>query len=208
MFNIQKIKDNISSMGIKVYLKNFVSSTNDFVKYKYIRDQAPIVVLTNNQRRPRGRRGALWVNYNLHSFSFTFCVKLNQKVINNQYMSQIVGISVIEACEKYNIEDLSLKHPNDILKNKNKVGGILIENIIFNPDEIYSAIGIGLNITLPEKLLLSIEGKPGNLDIDREQVNDLVPEILKRIIKNLNSLGADERRSIDKINQFISSSNV
>ena len=123
-------------------------------------------------------------------------------------MSQIVGISVIEACKKYNIEDLSLKHPNDILKNKKKVGGILIENIIFNPDEIYSAIGIGLNITLPEKLLLSIEGNPGNLDIDREQVNDLVPEILESIIKNLNSLGADERRSIDKINSFISSSNV
>ena len=67
MFNIQKIKDNISSMG--TVFKEFVSSTNDFLKYKYIRDQAPIVVLTNNQRRPRGRRGALWVNYNLHSFS-------------------------------------------------------------------------------------------------------------------------------------------
>ena len=208
MFNIQKIKDNISSMGINVYLKNFVSSTNDFLKYKYIRDQAPIVVLTNNQRRPRGRRGALWVNYNLHSFSFTFCVRLNVEIINNKYLSQIVGVSVIEACKKYSIENLSLKHPNDILKDKKKVGGILIENIIFNPDEIYSAIGIGLNITLPEKLLESIDGNPGNLEIEREQINDLVPEILDSVIKNLDSLGADERDSIDKINQFTSNSNV
>jgi len=208
MFNIQKIKDNISSMGINVYLKNFVSSTNDFLKYKYIRDQAPIVVLTNNQRRPRGRRGALWVNYNLHSFSFTFCVRLNMEIINNKYLSQIVGVSVIEACKKYSIENLSLKHPNDILKDKKKVGGILIENIIFNPDEIYSAIGIGLNITLPEKLLESIDGNPGNLEIEREQINDLVPEILDSVINNLDSLGADERNSIDKINQFTSNNNV
>ena len=208
MFNIQKIKDNISSMGINVYLKNFVSSTNDFVKYKYIRDQAPIVVLTNNQRRPRGRRGALWVNYNLHSFSFTFCVRLNKEIINNQFLSQIVGVSVIEACKKYNIEHLSLKHPNDILKKKKKVGGILIENIIFNPDEIYSAIGIGLNITLPKKLLQSIDGNPGNLEIERELINDIVPDILKSIIVNLDSLGANERDSIVKINQFISSNNV
>ena len=208
MFNIQKIKDNISSMGINVYLKNFVSSTNDFLKYKYIRDQAPIVVLTNNQRRPRGRRGALWVNYNLHSFSFTFCVRLNREIINNKYLSQIVGVSVIEACKKYSIENLSLKHPNDILKDKKKVGGILIENIIFNPDEIYSAIGIGLNITLPEKLLESIDGNPGNLEIEREQINDLVPEILDSVIKNLDSLGADERNSIVKINQFTSNNNV
>ena len=208
MFNIQKIKDNITNMGINVYLKNFVSSTNDFVKYKYIRDQAPIVVLTNNQRRPRGRRGALWVNYNLHSFSFTFCVRLNMEIINNKYLSQIVGVSVIEACKKYSIENLSLKHPNDILKDKKKVGGILIENIIFNPDEIYSAIGIGLNITLPEKLLESIDGNPGNLEIEREQINDLVPEILDSVINNLDSLGADERNSIDKINQFTSNNNV
>ncbi len=208
MFNIQKIKDNIRSMGINVYLKNFVSSTNDFVQYKYIRDQAPIVVLTNNQRRPRGRRGALWVNYNLHSFSFTFCVKLNKEVINNQYLSQIIGVSIIESCNKYNIADLSLKHPNDILKNKKKVGGVLIENIIFTSDEIYSAIGIGLNITLPEKLLQSIDGNPGNLEIEREQVNDLIPIILDNIIKNLNSLGTNERDSVDKINKFISSSNA
>ena len=208
MFNIQKIKDNITNMGINVYLKNFVSSTNDFVKYKYIRDQAPIVVLTNNQRRPRGRRGALWVNYNLHSFSFTFCVGLTREIINNQYLSQIVGVSVIEACKKHNIENLSLKHPNDILKNKKKVGGILIENIIFNPDQIYSAIGIGLNITLPENLLESIDGNPGNLEIEREQINDLVPEILDSVINNLDSLGADERNSIDKINQFTSNNNV
>ena len=123
-------------------------------------------------------------------------------------MSQIVGVSVIEACKKYNIEHLSLKHPNDILKNKKKVGGILIENIIFNPDEIYSAIGIGLNITLPKKLLNSIDGNPGNLEIERELINDIVPDILKSIIVNLDSLGANERDSIDKINQFISSSNV
>ena len=65
-----------------------------------------------------------------------------------------------------------------------------------------------MNITLPEKLLESIDGNPGNLEIEREQINDLVPEILDSVIKNLDSLGADERRSIDKINQFISSSNV
>jgi len=202
MFNIQKVKDNVVNMGINVYVKNFVSSTNDFINFQYIRDQAPVVVLTNNQRRPRGRRGALWVNYNLHSFSFTLCVKLNEEIINNQNLSQIIGLAIIESCQEFNINDLKLKHPNDILKNGKKVGGILIENIIFDSKNIYSAIGVGLNISLPDQLLNSIDGNPGNLEISKKKVEDLVPVILGKIISNIFSLDENEEEFLEKINSL------
>ena len=202
MFNIQKIKDNVKSMGINVYCKNYVSSTNDFVNYKYIRDQVPIVVLTNNQRRPRGKRGALWINYNLHSFSFTFCLKLNKDTIRNDYLSQVVGMSIIEILQKFNLDGLKLKYPNDILKNGKKVGGILIENIIFDSENIYSAIGVGLNISLPDSLLRSIDGNPGNLEISRRDVEDLMPDILGQILNNLKSLEERKDEFLIKIKQL------
>ena len=202
MFNIQKIKDNVESMGINVYCKNHVSSTNDFVNYKFVRDQVPIVVLTNNQRRPRGKRGALWVNYNLHSFSFTLCLKLDQYTIQNNHLSQVIGMSIIETFQKYNCHDLRLKHPNDILKDGKKVGGILIENIIFDSENIYSAVGVGLNISLPNSLLRSIEGNPGNLDISRERIEDIIPDILSQILKNLESLEERKEEFMDKIKQL------
>ena len=202
MFNIQKIKDNVESMGINVYCKNHVTSTNDFVNYKYIRDQVPILVLTNNQRRPRGKRGVLWVNYNLHSFSFTLCLKLDQDTIQNDHLSQVVGMSIIETFQKYDLHDLKLKHPNDILKNGKKVGGILIENIIFDSDNIYSAIGVGLNISLPSSLLNSIDGNPGNLEISREHIEDVTPDILSQILKNLKSLEEKKEEFLNKIKQL------
>tara|TARA_B100000614_G_C14493437_1_gene471694 strand:- start:590 stop:1207 length:618 start_codon:yes stop_codon:yes gene_type:complete len=202
MFNIQKIKDNVKSMGINVYCKNYVSSTNDFVNYKYIRDQVPIVVLTNNQRRPRGKRGALWINYNLHSFSFTLCLKLNKDTIRNDYLSQVVGMSIIEILQKFNLDGLKLKYPNDILKNGKKVGGILIENIIFDSENIYSAIGVGLNISLPDSLLRSIDGNPGNLEISRRDVEDLMPDILGQILNNLKSLEERKDEFLIKIKQL------
>ena len=202
MFNIQKVKDNVVNMGINVYVKNFVSSTNDFINYKYIRDLAPVVVLTNNQRRPRGRRGALWVNYNLHSFSFTLCIKLNEEIINNQNLSQIIGLAIIESCQEFDIHNLKLKHPNDILKNGKKVGGILIENIIFDSKNIYSAIGVGLNISMPSQLLSSIDGNPGNLEISKKQVEDLAPVILGKIIGNIFSLDENKEEFLEKINSL------
>ena len=202
MFNIQKIKDNVKSMGINVYCKNYVSSTNDFVNYKYVRDQVPIVVLTNNQRRPRGKRGALWINYNLHSFSFTLCLKLDKETIRNDYLSQVVGMSIIEIFQKYNLNGLKLKHPNDILKNGKKVGGILIENIIFDSENIYSAVGVGLNISLPDSLLRSIDGNPGNLEISRENIEDLIPDILSQILNNLEYLEERKDEFLNKIKQL------
>jgi len=202
MFNIQKIKDNVKSMGINVYCKNYVSSTNDFVNYKYVRDQVPIVVLTNNQRRPRGKRGALWINYNLHSFSFTLCLKLDKETIRNDYLSQVVGMSIIEIFQKHNLNGLKLKHPNDILKNGKKVGGILIENIIFDSENIYSAVGVGLNISLPDSLLRSIDGNPGNLEISRENIEDLIPDILSQILNNLEYLEERKDEFLNKIKQL------
>ncbi len=56
MFIDSSIKNSIQDMGINIFLKNYVSSTNDYLKYSYIRDKAPIIILSNNQRYPRGRR--------------------------------------------------------------------------------------------------------------------------------------------------------
>ena len=202
MFTIHKIKDNVESMGLKVFYKNFVSSTNDFIKYKFIQDMVPVVILTNNQRRPRGKRGALWINYNLHSFSFTLCLKLDKKIIQCEHLSQVIGLSIIESCVDLGISNLKLKHPNDIMKNGKKVGGILIENIIYNEDSIYSAIGIGLNISLPENLLNSIEGNPGNLSIKKSDMNTLTPLIIKRVLSNISDYELGKDDFVEKINKI------
>ena len=80
MFIDYKIKNNIERMGINVFSKNYVSSTNDYLNYGYIRDQAPIIVLANNQRHPRGRRGKKWVNFQGSSLGFSLCLRFNKSL--------------------------------------------------------------------------------------------------------------------------------
>ena len=69
-----------------------------------------------------------------------------------------------------------------------KVCGILIENIIDNPDYFYSTIGVGLNLSIPNRLLNIIDGNPGNLMINSSQAGMLLRDIIKSIFRNISRL--------------------
>ena len=182
MFLHSKIKNTVKSMGINVFYKTHMSSTNDYINYKYITDDSPILILTNNQRNPRGQRGSLWINHQFHSFSFTLCLKLPGKIVDYENLSMVVGLSILESCKKFGVNHLRLKPPNDIIENNRKVCGILIENILTEDNYFYSAIGIGFNISIPEHLLNLIEGQAGNISINPKDLEKLMPEVIKSII--------------------------
>ena len=188
MFINSVIKNNIQDMGINIFFKNHVSSTNDYIKYQYIKDKVPIVIFTNNQRNPRGRRGSLWYDYQINSLSFTLCIKLNGSISNYENLSQIIGLSVIKSCEQIGMKNLKLKIPNDIFYNEKQVCGKLVENNIQEKNFFYSAIGIGLNLSIPDNLLKIIEGNPGNLVISPDKVDDLLLNILRHIFSDIHLL--------------------
>jgi BirA family biotin operon repressor/biotin-[acetyl-CoA-carboxylase] ligase len=105
------------------------------------------VVTAENQTHGKGQMGSKWdseIGKNL-----IFSVLVN-KVFNN--ISEIfdlnvaVAVALISTLEKYNIPNLSIKWPNDILSDNKKLAGILIENTIKNNREITSIIGVGLNV--------------------------------------------------------------
>ena len=118
-------------------------------------------------------------------------MKLNGSVKSYENLSQIIGLSIVESCKKFDIENLKLKWPNDIMNGEKKVCGILVENILVEQNFFYSAIGIGLNISIPEKFLKIIDGNPGNLNISPQKAEKLVPEILKTILSNVSKLHKD-----------------
>tara|TARA_B100001996_G_scaffold328097_1_gene275230 strand:- start:3443 stop:4207 length:765 start_codon:yes stop_codon:yes gene_type:complete len=188
MFINSRIKNNIEDKGINVFFKNHVSSTNDYLKYKYINDSTPVVIMTNNQRSPRGRRGSSWVDYHRHSLSFTLCLKLEGGINEYKDLSYVIGISILEIFKEFNMKNLKLKWPNDIMINNNKVCGVLIENNIINENLFFSAIGIGFNISIPNNLLSLINENVANLDIDSDDLEVLIPKLIQHIITNISLL--------------------
>ena len=87
MFINSKIKNNIADAGFNYYVKNHVSSTNNYLDYGYIRDKAPIVILSNNQRNPRGRRGNKWVDQQ------NVCPPKDTKTCDLQHCPIFIGLS-------------------------------------------------------------------------------------------------------------------
>ena len=185
MFIDYKIKNNIKCMGINIFSKNYVSSTNDYLNYSYIRDQAPIIVLSNNQRNPRGRRGKKWVNFQGSSLGFSLCLKFDKSLDQYFALSHLVGISIIEACRSLGNQKLTIKWPNDIMQGDKKVCGILIENLIDTKNSFYSMIGFGFNISIPDNLINFIDGCPANLNIEKNNLNLLVGTTSSVLLKNI-----------------------
>ena len=85
------------------------------------------VVSAKKQTRGRGRfnrawfgnEGGLWVTYNL---------PLDPSVNRHWGVLPLVaGAAVIEALKNYNIKNLRLRWPNDVLAGRSKLAGILVE---------------------------------------------------------------------------------
>jgi len=185
MFIDYKIKNNIKQMGINIFSKNHVSSTNDYLNYGYIRDQAPIIVLSNSQRHSRGRRSKKWVNFQGSSLGFSLCLRFNKSLNEYSALSHLVGISIIEACKILGNQGLTIKWPNDIMQDNKKVCGTLIENLVDSKNSFYSMIGFGFNISIPDNLMSFIDGCPANLSIEKNNVSLLAGTTASVLLKNI-----------------------
>lgn len=128
---------------------NATNSTNDYLKdlmRKQFVDNFTVVV-TNNQEKGRGQREAEWVSE--AGKNLTFSVLVRDLIVSPFELFSLnvaVAISVFETLNALTRKKISVKWPNDIMADNKKIAGILIENAIQQGGEIYSVIGIGLNV--------------------------------------------------------------
>lgn len=126
-----------------------IDSTNHFLKALSVQESCEnfTVVSTESQTEGKGQRGSGWaseVGKNL-----TFSVLYNQKIegITSLFtLNILVAISIVDVLKSVSNLNFVIKWPNDILAENKKIGGILIENIFKNSNEVQSIIGIGLNV--------------------------------------------------------------
>ena len=154
MLEISKLKKNLSKIlynnkSIRVLFKNHLSSTNDYFKYKYIKDQCPIIIITNNQRASRGRNNKIWYSFNQKSLSFSLCLKLNANQTELGKLNYLSCLAALRAFKNTTNQALRIKWPNDIYLDNKKVSGILIESQSSGKD-IFLSLGIGININIDE----------------------------------------------------------
>lgn len=164
-----------------------INSTNDFLKEllatRYVENFT--VAVAEHQTAGRGQMGAQWNAEAGKNLTFSLLIKDLLPDIKGVFSLNVaIAVSIAEALATFNIPALSVKWPNDILAGNKKLGGVLIENSIKSGGEIYSVIGIGININqhdftgLPKATSLSVAS---GREFDKEEV---MTAILNKIKQN------------------------
>jgi len=176
----QQISDKAKLFSIVEVLPT-VDSTADYLTRSW--NNSPglgRVCVSEHQTRGRGRKGRKWVSpfgANLY-FSLGLSLPLGLSALGG--LSLAVGIGLTQLLNKHCCEKVSLKWPNDLLVNHQKLAGILVEASGDSNDNSFLNIGIGINwdmlISHTEKIDQPwINLKPLlNKDIDRNEILKLI----------------------------------
>ena len=191
---------------MKIIKLDAIDSTNSYLKKLLNKESLDdlTVVVSKHQTQGKGRNGNVWLNKPSLNLAFSIYKRFSDFEIDKKFMLNVISsISVYETLRKYNLLDLTIKWPNDIMTANKKISGILIENNIRGNSIKNSVIGIGININqsefknLPNATSIFIEtGKLNSIDI-------IAQELQKALEKNFNLFKINENELIKNYNSLL-----
>lgn len=135
-------------MHLRLVKLHTTASTNSYLK-EWIRQNTAenfVVVTTEEQTEGRGQRGNIWYTESSKNLIFSVLIKINKFSIDRQFeLNQAISLGIVTILKNY-APQIKIKWPNDIMADKSKIGGILIENTVSSSTIKYSIVGVGLNI--------------------------------------------------------------
>ena len=156
------------------YLKT-TNSTNDVAIKKIKQGLNNGIVISQIQKKGRGRYGSKWVSLKGNLFLSIF-YKVNKK-FNLKKITRFHCLKIKKILSKFVNMKIKIKPPNDLLIDKKKFCGILQEIINFKGNR-FIIVGIGINIRQSP----NIKNYPTtHLSIYNDKINKMI--IFKKIKK-------------------------
>ena len=167
-----------------------IDSTNNYLKNSYKLLDNFTFASTDYQNHGKGRNDRVWESNSGENLMFSFLIKDEALMKEFNIISLLTAVEVAKEIEKYDLDNVSIKWPNDVLIGDKKVCGILSEGQV--PE--YLVVGVGLNVNqkaFPEGLRrpatsLSIEAKQDF------EISEISNRLFSRIVNNLSSLKTEE----------------
>ena len=162
----------------KIYFDT-LPSTNQYLKDNYNQYDDHTVIICRNQTDGRGRVNRKWEMETNASLAMSILLKPQIRLEEASKLSLLTSATVFKVLNSF-VNNVMIKWPNDIVINRKKVCGILLESIISNKVDAL-IIGIGINInneSFPEQ----ISQKATSIYIETNEENNIeiiIDEILK-----------------------------
>jgi len=152
-------------IGSKLYFFETLPSTNNYAA-DFLKNNAPpegTIIYTNYQSAGRGNMGNTWESENGKNLLISAILFPSMIHPTNQFIiSMAVSLGICDFLKRYT-PFCSIKWPNDIYINNDKIAGILIESSIMGERIENTIAGIGLNIN--QKKFLSDAPNPVSLSL-------------------------------------------
>lgn len=147
LFNIETSYYN--NILMKIIKLSAIDSTNSFLKDMVMNSTVEdfTVIVAEKQTSGRGQMNTTWVSEDGKNLIMSIFVSFSDfEIANQKYLNYAVSLSIFKAISYYKLPKLSVKWPNDILSEADKIAGVLIENSLQRNKIKSTIIGIGLNV--------------------------------------------------------------
>lgn len=140
-----------------------IDSTNSYLKKHYEELDHMTIVSADYQTKGRGQRDHIWYG-DKDSLMFSILLKEGINDMDIKEMPFLAAGWLKDALSKY-CDDITIKHPNDLMIHGKKVAGILVESIIMGNEVLAVVIGFGINVN-QKKFPPELEGIATSLTIE------------------------------------------
>jgi BirA family biotin operon repressor/biotin-[acetyl-CoA-carboxylase] ligase len=134
---------------MKIIKLDAIDSTNTFLKELCHKNDVEnlTVVVADNQTGGRGQMQSSWESEKGKNLMFSILIRFPSLEIDNQfYISKVISLAIQDTLASILDKKISIKWPNDILAERKKICGVLIENSVKKSRVHQSIVGIGLNV--------------------------------------------------------------
>ncbi|MGK9368928.1 biotin--[acetyl-CoA-carboxylase] ligase [Melioribacter sp. Ez-97] len=174
MFNIEEfdIKLDTEIIGRNFVYCDEVESTNDLLLKSKDFNQHGTVLLAEYQTHGKGRKNREWISNSGQNLTFSILLKQNYPEKKINLINLLSSLSVAQALENLYQLNVELKWPNDVLVNKKKIAGILLESTSKGKKIEKLVVGIGINVNQPNF--------PGKFEIQPTSIRKEFKSIVSR----------------------------
>jgi BirA family biotin operon repressor/biotin-[acetyl-CoA-carboxylase] ligase len=163
----------LSRSGVAVEVVRETGSTNADLLARAPRLAQPVLLVAEHQTAGRGRAGRSWLSAPDHSLTFSLAWRFADGLRGLAGLPLAVGVALAETLGRLG-QPVQLKWPNDVLKDGDKLAGILVETHVTPDGAAWTIVGIGVNLVMPdaleEKIGRSAAAVPWLARMDRDEL--------------------------------------
>ena len=180
------LDEDLLKSNIEIFVSQSTGSTNDDAK-NFLSEQSSLLSIhaSEQQIAGKGRNGKKWISPKGKNIYLSIGWLSNLKYSQLDGLSLAIGTILASSLNKFTQNKVGIKWPNDLLIEKKKISGILIETIDIN-NQVGVVIGIGINVHMSKEEGKEIDQSWIALDEVTDSINnrnEIIGDIVNKVFQ-------------------------